>query len=115
MAPAIRASARNIAVSNGKIARIGGELTGAEAHTVINAKGLVLAPGFIDIHSHTDLLLPAVPTADSLVRQGITTAVAGQCGLSPGPLGSGDCRKTAKLFGAQNQSHRRCHALVQMQ
>ena len=90
----------DIAVSDGVISRID-DLCEAFAPKVINAGGLVVAPGFIDIHSHTDLLLPAVPTADSLVRQGITTAVAGQCGLSPAPLGPGDCRETAKLFGAR--------------
>ncbi len=43
-------------------------------------------PGFIDMHSHADFSLPVCPTADSLVHQGITTAVVGQCGYSPVPL-----------------------------
>jgi len=54
--------------------------------TVIGATSLVVAPGFIDVHSHADFSLPVCPTADSLVHQGITTAVVGQCGFSPAPL-----------------------------
>ena len=52
----------------------------------IDARGYVVAPGFIDMHCHADFSLPIVPSADSLVHQGITTAVIGQCGLSPAPL-----------------------------
>lgn len=53
---------------------------------VIDATGCAISPGFIDMHSHADFSLPLLPTADSLVHQGITTAVVGQCGLSPAPL-----------------------------
>ena len=88
----------DLAISSGKISRIG-DLTDSKAETEIAADGLVVAPGFIDLHSHTDLFLPQVPTADSLVHQGVTTAVTGQCGLSPAPLGDGDCRQTSMLFG----------------
>ena len=63
-----------------------GRLGQVEARTVIDASGCIVAPGFIDIHSHADFSLPVLPTADSLVHQGITTAVVGQCGLSPAPL-----------------------------
>ena len=88
----------DLAVLSGRIARTG-DLAGCAAETEIAAEGLVVAPGFIDLHSHTDLFLPQVPTADSLVHQGVTTAVTGQCGLSPAPLGNGDCRGTSLLFG----------------
>lgn len=54
---------------------------------VIDAKGLVLAPGFIDMHSHADSGLLANPDAASQVRQGITTALGGQDGGCPCPLG----------------------------
>ena len=54
--------------------------------TVIDAGGWAVAPGFIDMHSHADFSLPVNPTADSLLHQGITSAVVGQCGLSPAPL-----------------------------
>jgi N-acyl-D-amino-acid deacylase len=75
----------DVAVKDGRIAEVG-LLPFAEAPTVMDATGLVVAPGFIDMHSHADFSLPVCPTADSLVYQGITTAVVGQCGYSPVPL-----------------------------
>ena len=46
----------------------------------------MVAPGFIDIHSHSDLVYDTCPTAESKVRQGVTTEVVGMCGFSPGPV-----------------------------
>jgi len=63
-----------------------GQLDHTRAATVIDAGGCAVAPGFIDMHSHADFSLPLNPTADSLLHQGITSAVVGQCGLSPAPL-----------------------------
>lgn len=77
--------AGHVAIENGRIVTVG-PLPGAEAAISIDAAGRVVCPGFIDMHSHADVVLPALPTADSLVRQGITTAVVGQCGESPVPL-----------------------------
>jgi N-acyl-D-amino-acid deacylase len=54
---------------------------------VIDARGLVLAPGFIDTHSHTDGGLETDPAATTQVSQGITTAVVGQDGGSELPVG----------------------------
>ena len=59
------------------------------AEQVIDASGLVVAPGFIDIHSHSDWILPQANHAQilaPLLLQGITTVVGGQCGFSPAPL-----------------------------
>ncbi|MEW6545582.1 MAG: amidohydrolase family protein [Bacillota bacterium] len=60
---------------------------GVEADRVLDATGLVISPGFIDIHSHGDETLLLYPSAPSAVRQGITTFVGGNCGFSPAPLG----------------------------
>ena len=54
--------------------------------TTIDARGKVVCPGFIDIHSHTDLSLLVNPRAESKIRQGVTTEVAGQDGSSLAPL-----------------------------
>src|SRR6266581_1248803 len=52
----------------------------------IDAIGHVVAPGFVDMHSHADFVLPGLPTADSKVHQGFTLEVVGNCGASPAPL-----------------------------
>jgi N-acyl-D-amino-acid deacylase len=75
----------DVAVNAGHIADVG-DLNSSRAKHVIDAEGWVVAPGFIDMHSHADFSLPLWPTADSMLHQGITTAVTGQCGLSPAPL-----------------------------
>jgi len=56
------------------------------AHKLIDAVGLAISPGFIDIHSHTDFTISDNPKAESKVMQGITTEVVGMCGFSPAPV-----------------------------
>lgn len=75
----------DVAIEDGIITEVG-KLPSNKASTVIDAQNQVIAPGFIDMHCHADFSLPILPTANSLVHQGITTAVIGQCGLSPAPL-----------------------------
>lgn len=75
----------DVAIENGKVIAVN-NLDSAQAVTVIDAKGKVVTPGFVDVHSHADMTLPAFPTADNLICQGITTVIAGQCGLSLAPL-----------------------------
>src|SRR5438093_1363687 len=80
--------AADVALEGDRIAAVGPALTGQTART-IDAKGLMVAPGFIDIHSHSDLVYQTCPSAESKVRQGVTTEVVGMCGFSPGPIGQG--------------------------
>ncbi len=63
-----------------------GDLFGASARRVIDLEGAVLSPGFIDLHSHSDFTTAAFPRAESMVTQGITTQLTGNCGLSPFPV-----------------------------
>ena len=64
--------------------------TSGAARRVIDATGKIVCPGFVDIHSHSDATILLNPTAQSTIRQGITTEVVGNCGDSPAPLpGSG--------------------------
>jgi len=80
--PAFRA---DIGIRNGRVAAIG-DLAAEEAGGSIAAEGLVVAPGFIDIHSHSDLTIMINPRAESKTHQGITTEVTGNCGLTAAPL-----------------------------
>jgi N-acyl-D-amino-acid deacylase len=81
-APAYRA---DVGVRGGRIAAIG-DLSAAETATCLDVTGCVVAPGFIDPHTHSDLTLLVDPEAHSKVRQGVTTEVIGNCGSSPAPL-----------------------------
>jgi N-acyl-D-amino-acid deacylase len=68
-----------------------GNVPAGQGKREIDAKGLIVAPGFIDIHSHSDLLLLEDGSAHSKIRQGVTPEVLGE-GQSAGPyLGTGHC------------------------
>ena len=82
------ARAADIGIQRGRIARVG-KLARALAHRTIDAKGLFVAPGFIDIHTHSDIGILVEPTAECAVRQGVTTHVIGNCGDSPAPISEG--------------------------
>jgi dihydroorotase/N-acyl-D-amino-acid deacylase len=75
----------DLAIKGDTIARIAPSIADAAART-IDASGLVVAPGFIDIHTHARRGIFEVPTADNYVRQGVTTLVEGPDGSSPLPL-----------------------------
>ncbi|MEK7850624.1 MAG: amidohydrolase family protein, partial [Deltaproteobacteria bacterium] len=75
----------SIGIKEEKIAAIG-NISESQAKTVIDAKGLAVSPGFIDIHAHSEFTLLADPRGEGKVTQGVTTEVSGNCGLSAGPL-----------------------------
>lgn len=74
----------DVGIHRGRIVAVGRALSG-RGDDEIDVRGLVVAPGFIDIHSHADGTLFDDPRAESVIRQGITTVVVGQDGGSPGP------------------------------
>jgi N-acyl-D-amino-acid deacylase len=90
--------AADVAVEGDRIAALGPGLRG-EAGRTIDAKGLMVSPGFIDIHSHSDLVLDTCPSAESKVRQGVTTEVVGNCGFSPGPVALGHEQTVSDWMG----------------
>jgi len=61
-------------------------LSGESAEEIIDASGLFVAPGFIDIHNHSDTSIFLAPTADNYVTQGVTTILVGNCGYTPAPV-----------------------------
>jgi N-acyl-D-amino-acid deacylase len=75
----------DVAVDGDRIAKVG-ELGKFEADKVIAAEGLLVTPGFVDVHTHTDSSFLINPKADSKIRQGVTTEMAGNCGNSVAPV-----------------------------
>lgn len=75
----------NIAVDGDKIVGVG-RLDGVSADRIIDAEDRLVCPGFVDPHSHSDQTLLTNPQADSTIRQGVTTEIVGNCGLSLAPL-----------------------------
>lgn len=74
----------DVAIAGGVITAIGADL--GPAHRVIDADGLVLSPGFIDMHAHSDLQVLLNPAHPSRITQGVTCEVIGQDGLSYAPV-----------------------------
>ena len=78
----------DLAIAGDRIVHVG-RLPNAEAVHTIDAAGRIVCPGFVDCHSHSDSTILLNPTAQSTIRQGITTEVVGNCGDSPAPLAAG--------------------------
>ena len=77
--------ASDVAIVHDLIAKVG-KIGSSRGKTVLGAAGLAVSPGFIDAHDHTDLSLIVNPKAESVIHQGITTLLSGQCGGSPFPI-----------------------------
>ena len=75
----------DLAILNDRILAIG-KLSEGEAKFVKQAKGLVLAPGFIDVHTHDDLQVIRAPDMLQKISQGITKVIVGNCGISASPV-----------------------------
>lgn len=111
--------AGDVALTGGRITAVGPDLK-LTARETIDARGLVVCPGFIDLHSHADFAILKHRAAENYIRQGATTLVCGNCGMSPpdaaeffaklrdggtGPniaflIGHGEVRRTA--MGTEN-------------
>src|SRR6266571_3427672 len=87
---------QDVAVRGDRIAAVGAAATRLDGARVIDAGGLAVAPGFIDMHSHADATLPANPRATNSITQGVTTELVGLCGFSVAPV-SQDPEKAEQL------------------
>ena len=78
----------DLAIKDGKIARIGG-LRGASASRVLDASGLIVAPGFVDLHTHYDAQIHWDPYCTASAWHGVTSVVMGNCGFGFAPCAPG--------------------------
>ena len=101
----------DVAIRDGKIAAVGGVIT--DAKECIDASGLAVTPGFIDSHSHSDGSILRFPQQKEKLEQGITTAVAGQCGSSPAPsTKTGTLRTFGDFFAEASAVPLGCNQIV---
>lgn len=85
----------DVAVSGGLVSSVG---SGLDAARTIDVSGRVVAPGFVDLHSHSDVTLLSNPSAPSKVRQGVTTEVVGNCGLGTFPFAGSALRQAVSFL-----------------
>jgi N-acyl-D-aspartate/D-glutamate deacylase len=88
-----------VGIAEGRVVEVG-DLAAVSAARTIDATGLVVAPGFIDLHTHSDGSLIINPRAESAVRQGVTTEIVGNCGHSAAPVHDPDAVRSI-LLGVQ--------------
>ena len=100
----------SVRVAHARIAAIG-NLQPNQSETIYDAKGLVLAPGFVDIHNHSEEGLFTDPLAETQIAQGITTLVIGAEGDSPWPIIDW-VRKVQQLHTALNVATFAGHATI---
>ncbi|WCO66114.1 amidohydrolase family protein [Iamia majanohamensis] len=86
----------DVAVSDGRVTAVG--RVDGEARQVIDADGLVVAPGIVDIHTHYDPQLTWDPLCDTSALHGVTTVAAGNCGFSIAPCRADDHAYVAQMF-----------------
>src|SRR3989442_6699185 len=93
----------DIGTRGAKVAGVG-DVGRSKSAIVIDASGTYVAPGFIDIHTHSDLGILVEPTAECAVRQGVTTDVIGNCGDSPAPISERYRELAMRRFGYYAQA-----------
>jgi len=95
------ARSADVALAGDRIVAMGPGLAG-EARRLVDARNCLVTPGFIDMHAHSDFSHLQAPSAESKLRQGVTTEVTGMCGFSPAPAppGGGLLREWASFLTA---------------
>jgi N-acyl-D-amino-acid deacylase len=92
----------DVALCDGRICGIGSSLA-FNAATIVNAEGMALAPGFIDVHTHDDISVVRAPSMPAKLSQGVTTVIVGNCGISAAPVKlRGEPPDPMSLLGARD-------------
>jgi N-acyl-D-amino-acid deacylase len=94
----------DVAVDGGRIVAVGA-LAAQPAHRTLDCTGLIVAPGFIDSHTHDDRMLRDEPGCLPKLQQGVTTVIAGNCGVSLAPLQTDAAPAPLDLMGAGSFRH----------
>ena len=93
----------DVGIAGGAIAAVG-DLGAAEAARTVDADGRVVAPGFVDMHSHSDVSMLDDPGGESKAFQGVTTEVTGNCSYTPYPAGPSGVDALRQAMGATLRS-----------
>ena len=91
----------DVAIRGDRIVAVG-DLKGMDAAATIDASGLVVAPGFIDAHTHDDRAVMSTPDMTPKLSQGVTTVVTGNCGISLAPLANREPVPPLNLLGSRD-------------
>lgn len=89
----------DVVIRNGRIVAIADDYQGTAGNT-IDARDCVVAPGFIDVKTHSDFALPLYPRAENRVLQGITTELVGSCGFTAAPIPQGRLERVGSYLAA---------------
>jgi N-acyl-D-amino-acid deacylase len=92
----------DVGITGDAIAALGA-ISPEQGRRVLDVTDLSVAPGFVDIHSHSDRSIVVHPTADSRVRQGITTEITGNCGSSAAPLAGENAEEVRRWMGGEDE------------
>ncbi len=92
----------DVRIDGDRITAIGRDLAATDAE-VIDATGLIVAPGFIDVHTHDDQIVLADPRMLPKITQGVTTVIVGNCGISLAPLVHADVPPPLNLLGGNDK------------
>ena len=96
--------AGDVGVRDGRLASVGRRIGDAEALTVVDAAGKVVAPGFVDPHTHYDAQLCFDPYAYPAIEHGITSVITGNCSLSLAPVRPAHRRQNGPCFHSSASS-----------
>ena len=92
----------SLGITGDEVTIIRGDTSSVQAPRVIDASGYVICPGFIDMHSHSDLKMLSEPRHEPKVRQGVTTEALGMDGLSYAPISPGNLEHLLTYLAAVN-------------